>query len=310
MMAASLELAHDLRERGVAQVTCDVSLATLTTLRVGGPADVLAVAEHDRDLAVIGEVCRLRGLPWLVVGRGSNLLISDTGWRGVAIMLGRGYRGIEVAASLDTVTAHIGAAEPLPAAVTRLAEYGAAGFAWASAVPGTLGGAVRMNAGAHGGELGEHIVDVDLVRLDTGVRETWLGDALSFGYRRSGVPFDGVVVRAQLTFDRQHPDVVARQLTEIRQWRREHQPLRYPNCGSVFTNPPGDSAGRLIEAAGLKGLRVGRAQVSERHANFIVTSPGATAHDVAQLIATVQDRVAAQCGVELQTEVVMVGAAS
>ncbi|HSK22359.1 MAG TPA: UDP-N-acetylmuramate dehydrogenase [Egicoccus sp.] len=296
-------LVEGLRARVVGELRPDAPLAELTTLRVGGRARVLVVAERDGDLAAVGEACRAHRVPWAVVGRGSNLLVADRGWPGVAVQLGRGFRGVELRG--DTVRA--GAAEPLPALAARVADAGLAGFAWAAAVPGTLGGAVRMNAGAHDGQMADHLVEVDVVRLSSGTRETWPLDALGLTYRHSALPDDAVVVDATL---RLRPGAAAQlraEIAEIRAWRREHQPLNEPNCGSVFTNPPGDSAGRLVEAVGGKGLSVGGAHVSDRHANFFVTRPGATAADVRQLLLEVRARVAEQFGVWLRPEVIMLG---
>jgi UDP-N-acetylmuramate dehydrogenase len=282
------------------------SLAELTTLRVGGPARVLVTAEQDGDLAAVGAVCTARGLPWLVVGRGSNLLVADDGWPGVAITLGRGYRGVEI----DGTRARLGAAEPLPTVAMQLADAGLGGAAWAAGVPGTVGGAIRMNAGAHGAEVADHLVEVELVRLRSGTRETWPAAACGLSYRASDLPDDAVVVAATWELDPADRDTVRAEIREVRDWRRDHQPIREPNCGSVFANPPGDSAGRLIEDVGAKGLRIGGAQISEMHANFIVTRPGARAADVVALIAEVQDRVEATHGVRLRAEVVVVGGAS
>jgi UDP-N-acetylmuramate dehydrogenase len=287
----------------VGEVREGTALAELTTLRVGGPARALVIAERDEDLAAVGRVCRDHGLDWLVVGRGSNLLVADEGWSGVAIQLGRGFRGLET----DGELVRAGAAEPLPALAVRLAGKGFADISWASAVPGTLGGGVRMNAGAHGGELSDHLVDVDVVRLSSGVRETWPAEVLGLSYRHSELPEDAVVVAATLRLPRGDEEQLRAEIREIRAWRREHQPINEPNCGSVFTNPPGDSAGRLVDAVGGKELAVGGARVSERHANFIVTSPGARAADVRELIATLQRRVEEEHGVRLRPEVVMVG---
>jgi UDP-N-acetylmuramate dehydrogenase len=280
------------------------SLAELTTLRVGGPARMLVTAEQDVDLAAVGAVCVAHGLPWLVVGRGSNLLVADEGWPGIAVTLGRGYRGVEIAGT----RAWLGAAEPLPTVAVRLADAGLGGAAWAAGVPGTVGGGVRMNAGAHGGEVADHLVEIDLVRLRSGTRETWPAAACGLSYRASELPDDAVIVSATWELAPADRDTVRAEIREVRDWRRAHQPLREPNCGSVFANPPGDSAGRLIEAVGAKGLRVGGAEISTKHANFIVTSPGASAQDVATLIATVQDRVVEAHGIRLRAEVVVAGA--
>lgn len=292
-----------LSDAGVSGVQADASLAQLTTLRVGGRARVLVVAERDEDLAAVGAVCGEYGLPWAIVGRGSNLLVADDGWPGIAIQLGRGFRGVEVA---DTVV-RAGAAEPLPALAVKVADASLAGFAWACAVPGTLGGAVRMNAGAHGGEMADHLFEVEVVRLRTGTRETWPVATLGLSYRSSQLPDDAVVVGATLSLAPGDRDQTRAEIDEIRQWRRTHQPLNEPNCGSVFTNPLGDSAGRLIDVSGAKGLTVGGASVSSRHANFIVTRPGATAADVEQLIAQIQAQVETATGARLYPEVQRLG---
>lgn len=296
------------------EVVAGASLAEFTTLRVGGRARVLVVADRDGDLAAVGRACAEEGVGHLVVGRGSNLLVSDRGWPGVALQLGRGFRGVEVPAPTGgtrvapgPVTVRAGAAEPLPSLAVRLADAGLAGFAWASAVPGTLGGAVRMNAGAHGAELADHLAEVELVRLSSGTRETWPAGLLELAYRRSELPSDAVVVAATLRFERGTPAALRAEIDEIRAWRRRHQPLNEPNCGSVFTNPPGDAAGRLVEATGLKGQRIGGAAISERHANFIVTRPGACAADVFALIELVRARVAATQGIDLVPELTLVG---
>lgn len=296
-------LVAELRNACRGEVSGDASLAELTTLRVGGKARVLVVAERDEDLAAVGRSCLAHGLPWTVVGRGSNLLVSDTGWPGVAVRLGRGFRGVSYEGDL----VRAGAAEPLPVLAVGVADAGYTGFAWAAAVPGTLGGAVRMNAGAHGGEMGDHLVEVELVRLRSGVRETWPVATLGLSYRHSQLPDDAVVVAATLRLERGDAAETRTEIDHIRAWRREHQPLNEPNCGSVFTNPADDSAGRLIEAAGAKGLRVGGAAVSERHANFIVTRPGASAADVFSLITRLREIVREQAGVELRPEVTLLG---
>lgn len=296
------ELVEDLRAAGM-DVRADAPLGPLTTLRVGGSARALVVASTDEDLATVGRVCAIRGVRWAIIGRGSNLIVADSGWPGVVIVLGRGFREVLI----DGTRVVAGAAQALPAVAARVAEAGLTGFAWASAVPGTIGGAVRMNAGAHGGQMADVLDTVDVVRLVNGARETWPVDALGLGYRRSGLPDDAVVVSATITLAHAHPTRVSAEIAEIRAWRRAHQPVNEPSCGSVFVNPPGDSAGRLIETAGAKGWRSGGAQVSEQHANFVVTRPGATATDVLTLIDRVRTRVEEQFGVDLRTEVVVLG---
>ena len=302
------DLAAPLRAAGVADVRTGAPLAELTTLRVGGPAAALVVAERDEDLAAVGAVCREAGRPWLVVGRGSNLLVADAGWPGVAVVLGRGFRGIELHTTAEGGVAVLGGAEPLPTVAMRLADAGLAGAAWAAGVPGTVGGAVRMNAGAHGGQGADHLGVVDLVRLRSGSREQWPAAACGLSYRHSELPDDAVVVGATWQLAAGDRDAIRAEVREVRDWRRVHQPINEPNCGSVFTNPPGDSAGRLVEAVGAKGLRVGGAEVSTRHANFIVTRSGATAADVVALIVELRRRVEEATGIRLRPEVMVAGA--
>jgi len=293
----------ELEQRCSGRVLAAAPLATQTTLKVGGPARVLVTVEDDRDLTAVAQVCRAHELPWAVVGRGSNLLVADSGWPGVAITLGRGFRGLDI----DEGRIVAGAAEPLPSLAVRCADAGYGGFAWACAVPGTLGGAVRMNAGAHGADMASHLTEVEVFRLSTATRELWPVDALGLTYRHSELPDDAVVVRATMVLEPADAAEVRAEIASIRTWRRAHQPLNEPNCGSVFTNPPGDSAGRLIDTAGCKGQVVGGAEVSTRHANFIVTRPGATASDVATLIALVIVEVERVHGVVLRPEVRRLG---
>jgi len=286
------------------RVLAEASLAALTTLRVGGAARVLVTAERDADLEAVSAVCHRHGLPWAVIGRGSNLLVADAGWPGVAVVLGRGFRGLDIAGSRVVA----GAAEPLPSLAVRIADAGLGGFAWACAVPGTLGGAVRMNAGAHGGDMASHLTEVEVFRLSSATREQWPLAALGLRYRHSELPDDAVVLAATMSLAPAKPAEIRSEIDSIRAWRRAHQPLNEPNCGSVFTNPPGDSAGRLIDTAGCKGHTIGGASVSQRHANFIVTRPGATATDVATLIAEVIAAVERIHGITLHPEVRRLGA--
>jgi UDP-N-acetylmuramate dehydrogenase len=287
-----------------ARISAGAGLSAYTTLRVGGPAAALVRAETPADLRAIARVTRALGAPWLVIGKGSNLLIADDGWPGVAVVLGRGLRGVEISGT--TVLA--GAAEPMPALSRRVARDGLGGLAFGVAIPGTLGGAVRMNAGAHGGEICDVLEWADVARMDADAAiERWDVEHLAFSYRHSNLASDAIVVRAQLRLEAMDADRIAADMAEMRQWRREHQPINEPSCGSVFANPPGDSAGRLIEAAGLKGLKVGGAQVSRRHANFITVRPGAQAADVHEIIRTAQRRVREVHGVALRTEVVLAG---
>jgi len=297
-------LAARLRARVRGAVRVGEPLGPLTTLRVGGPAAVLVRAETPADLAGVAQVCAEAGRPWLVVGRGSNLLVADSGWPGVAVALGRGFRGVRV----DGTEVEAGAAEPMPVLATTVARHDLGGLAFGVAIPGSLGGAVRMNAGAMGHELREVLLDAEVARLGDGGRlERLDADRIGMRYRHTDLPADAVVVRARLRLRHADRAALAEEMAAFKRWRREHQPVNEPSCGSVFVNPPGDSAGRLIDTAGLKGHRVGGAEVSHKHANFITVSPSATAGDVARVITDVRRAVAAHHGVDLRPEVVLAG---
>ena len=297
-------VAAALRTAVAGQVDTDVALAPHTTLKVGGPAAVFVTAAEVGDIAAVADVCADAGVGWLILGRGSNLLVSDAGWDGVVVRLGRAFRGVDVDG--DLVVA--GGAEPMPALAHTVARHGLGGLAYGVAIPGTVGGAVRMNAGAHGQETEEILAWVDVARLaDGGRRERLPAAALQMTYRHTELPEDAVVVRAGFRLAEAADDRLAEDMKDMQRWRREHQPLGQPSCGSVFRNPEGDSAGRLIESAGLKGHRIGGAQVSDQHANFIVADPGTRADDVFGLIRLLQTQVQRTFGVVLVPEVVMVG---
>lgn len=298
-----------LRKQIEGNVEHDVSLAGLTTLKVGGPARTLVRAESVGDLQAVAAVCTDMALPWLVIGRGSNMLIADDGWPGVAISLGRGLRGVTVEPGEGPGQRNVilGAAEPMPVLANTLQRQLLGGMAFAVAIPGTVGGAVRMNAGAHGGQMADVLVWAQTVRMTSGSVERFTAEQLQMTYRQTALPADAVVTGAGVSLRVADAETLATDMAEMRQWRRDHQPINEPSCGSVFRNPPGDSAGRLIETVGLKGFRVGKAQVSHKHANFITVSPGATAADVHAIIRHAQQRVQRVHGLLLHPEVVIVG---
>lgn len=292
-------------EEGVSgEVLAAEPLADHTTIKVGGPAAALVRAETVADLAAVAGVCATHQRPFLILGQGSNLVVADRGWPGVVVTLGRGFRGVAV----EGTTVVAGGAERMPALAAAVARAGLGGLAFGVAIPGSLGGAVRMNAGAHGGEMADVLVWVEVARLAAGGGVQRLSAAdLGLRYRTTDLPGDAVVVRAGLRLEPGDADTLREEMAEMKQWRRRSQPINSPSCGSVFANPEGDSAGRLIEASGMKGFRVGGAQVSPVHANFITVEPGATAADVHAVLTRVRATVAEQQGVELRTEVVLVG---
>jgi UDP-N-acetylmuramate dehydrogenase len=301
-----LDVCADLLRAAVGdRLTCDVPLGPRTTYRVGGAAALFLEAASESDLVAAAAAVAASGVPVLVVGKGSNLLVADRGFAGLAIVLGDAFAEIGV----DGTTVRAGAAAALPVVARRTVAAGLTGFEWAVGVPGSIGGAVRMNAGGHGSELVECLARVRVVDLaageDGGVRTVAPAD-LDLGYRRSNLTATTVVVDASLALASGDREAGERELAEIVRWRRDNQPGG-PNAGSVFTNPPGDAAGRLVEAAGAKGLRLGTAAVSEKHANFIQADPGGRADDVHALMLEVRRRVADRFGIELRTETILVG---
>ena len=197
---------------------------------------------------------------------------------------------------------------PLPALSGVALRHALAGLSFGVAIPATVGGAIRMNAGAHGHSMSDVVTSIEVVRLGDGSASSIAGADAGLSYRRSGLPEDAVVTGVTATLEPGDPVAIRAEMDAARDWRRRTQPLAEPNCGSVFKNPPGDHAARLIEGAGLKGRRVGGAQVSTKHANFIVADPGARADDVLALIRVVQGEVEAEAGVRLEPEVHLVGA--
>ena len=278
-------------------------LAPLTTFRIGGPAALFLEPESEADIVAVSEAVRESGVPVAILGKGSNVLVADAGFDGVVLRLGRTYRWS--ARDGDRLTA--GGATPLPALAGVALAHELTGLEFGVAIPASMGGAVMMNAGAHGGELADVLESVDAFALSEGAARRLPAPEAGFSYRRSAFAPNTVVVGATVRLSPGEPSEIRARMDEAREWRRRTQPLAEPNCGSVFTNPPGDHAARLIDEAGGKGLRVGLASVSAKHANFIVVADGATAADVVTLIALIQDQVAERSGVRLEPEVRIIG---
>lgn len=279
-------------------------LAAYTTMRVGGPADYLAVAQTTAEVVALVKAAVSLRLPWRIIGRGSNLLVADRGVRGLVIRNTANRLQPKGDGTLVRADAGLSCAN----LANKTGKLGLAGAEFLVAVPGTLGGAVVQNAGAHGVEMVNVLTRVDYMGPDGELR-SFAVEELALAYRTSRFkdpPRDKAVLGAVLQLSRAEPDVVAAKIAEIRTWRAEHQPGE-PSAGSIFANPPGDYAGRLIDAAGLKGLRMGGAQVSPVHANFIVNTGAATAADVAGLIERAQLAVKEQFGIELEAEVERIG---
>jgi UDP-N-acetylmuramate dehydrogenase len=280
-------------------------IAPLTTFRIGGPAALFVEAQGDEALAAVREAADAADVPLAVIGKGSNMLVSDDGFPGIVVRLGRGFRW----AGRDGNRLSAGGAMPLPAMAGVAMRHRLSGLEFGVAIPASLGGAVKMNAGAHGRSMSDVVDRVEVFPLTgSGPRRSLDPSEAGFAYRRSRLPAASIVVGATVRLQPGTEDEIRAHMEEARGWRRRTQPLAEPNCGSVFKNPNGDHAARLVESAGAKGLRVGGAHVSEKHANFIVADPGATASDVWDLIQQVRSRVEDHAGVRLETEVELMGA--
>lgn len=289
-------------ERGM--IAPDNNLARLTTYKFGGPARYYAEPESESELLELARAIAEASLRVLVLGRGSNLVIADAGFNGVVIRLGGSFGGIAID---DAGRVLAGAAAPLASIARFGIESGRGGLEFFIGIPGSVGGAVRMNAGCHGSETGEFLETarvVDLVQSTVGERTP---ADLELGYRSSNLAATDVVVAATFRTTPSDPVAVRDRIREITVWRREHQPGGTYNAGSVFKNPPGDSAGRLIDALGLKGFRVGQVSVSDRHANFFVADEGALAQDLYDLVWAVRRRVGEARNVWLEPEIQFVG---
>ena len=285
------------------RVRTAVRLAPFTTFRIGGPAALFLEPESEADLRGAGEALGETDLPYAVLGKGSNVLIADDGFPGLVIRLGRAFRW----SARDGRRLRGGAAMALPAFAGVALAHGLSGLEFGVAIPGSVGGAVKMNAGAHGSELADVLEVVEVFEFGSGSARTVPAREAGFGYRRSELPAGGVVVAATVELTPAEPDEVRGRMDHAREWRRRTQPLAESNCGSVFKNPPGETAGKLIDGAGGKGLAVGGASVSTKHANFIVTTDDARAADVLELIRAVQHLVESRTGVRLEPEVHLLG---
>ena len=290
-------------ELGLA-LQADAPLAPLTTLRVGGPADRLAAPATVDGLVSMVEAALDAGVPYFILGKGSDLVIADAGVRGLVIRPRAGEAAIEG----TRLRAEAGAS--MTGLAKRCAREGLAGFDWAISIPGSFGGAIWANAGAHGGEMADVVMEVEVFDPGDRARHRLAHDDCAFGYRESRFKHGAeVVLNGELALRPGDPAEIIALVDGHQAHRKATQPLADQNAGSVFRNPPGDHAGRLVEAAGLKGHRIGTAQVSELHANFIITDRGAgRAADVRALGDHVRATVAHRFGVELQYEIAFVGA--
>lgn len=293
---------EEINKTGI-QFGCPMS--QYTTFRVGGPAEALCFVRELKDLIGMVSYLAKEQIPYLVVGRGSNLLVSDDGFLGVALILQEELANVEQNGKNDKVVVAGGGLT-----LFDLLDYckgkGLGGLEFLAGIPGTAGGAVAMNAGAWGYEVGGMVQQVQLV-TSKGEIKTWGQSRLKFTYRALSIPKGAIIIRVKFELNRERSEIVIEKVSDYLKKRHETQPSGYHSGGSVFKNPPGDYAGRLIEKTGLKGKKIGGAMISPKHANFIVNTGGAKAADILGLMDLIQRKVKEQSGVELEPEIRMIG---
>lgn len=300
----------DIKQALSALFTCEKSRLILsepmslhTTFRIGGPARFFAVPGDERDLAALIRLCGERDFPWAILGNGSNLLVDDEGYGGLVISLAENWGGCVQEGNC----LRVGAGLLLPRAARAALAASLSGMEFASGIPGTIGGALTMNAGAYGREMKDVVRSVRVMARDGQIR-VLDREELGLGYRTSRIPKEGyVVLEALLELAPGDPEAIRETMEDLSARRKEKQPLEYPSAGSTFKRPEGHFAGKLIEEAGLKGYRIGGAQVSEKHCGFVINRDNATAADVLALCAYVEKRVEETSGVKLEMEVKRLG---
>ena len=294
------QLVNELIEANVGRVLVNEPLARYTTMKIGGPADILIVPKHIAGIEKTLQLVKKYKTKWTVIGRGSNLLVSDLGIEGVVIRLGEGLDHLEV----EKHRVRVGGGYPLIKLSTLLSRQGLAGLEFASGIPGSVGGAVYMNAGAHKSELSRALILFENGTID------WLRHGeMEFSYRTSILQTKrpGIVLEAEFQLQLGEREGIVSVMQKNKDYRRETQPWNHPCAGSVFRNPTPYFAGDLIEKAGLRGYQIGGAQISEMHGNFIINTGGASAQDVLSLIALVKQTIKDKFSVEMHTEVEIIG---
>ena len=297
------QLIKKLKEIPDIAVLTQAPMKDYTSFQIGGPAEVLVQPETVESLCDCAKILQQSGIKPTVIGAGSNLVVSDRGIAGVVLRLAKPMSRITVEDNILTAEAGVSLAQLAATAQ----KAGLSGLEFASGIPGTLGGAVFMNAGAYGGEMKDVVIETDFLAED-GSLKTLAGDAHQFAYRKSA--FSGtscIILRSRLHLSPGDPDTIRETMRELNSRRKEKQPLNYPSAGSFFKRPEGHFAGKLLEDAGLKGLSCGGAQISEKHAGFMINTGGATAQDVCALMNRVQKIVYEQFGVSLEPEVRFLG---
>jgi UDP-N-acetylmuramate dehydrogenase len=290
----------DLADAG--EILTMVPIATLTTYKVGGPARFFLKAETEAQL--LATAASLGDEPLLVLGRGSNLIVSDDGFPGLVVHLGPGFHQTEFG---EDGTVNSGAATPMPALARTCARAGRGGLEFLIGIPGSVGGGVRMNAGCHGSETKDWLASARVIDMRSGEVTDRKPVDLDMAYRYTNLVADEVVTSAVYTTEAREPVEIEEIMRAVVRWRRDHQPGGTLNAGSIFKNPPGDSAGRIIDSLGLKGTSVGGARVSDKHANFFIADEGVKAQDVYDLVWAIRRRVGGELNIWLQPEVKFAG---
>ncbi|EEL63653.1 UDP-N-acetylenolpyruvoylglucosamine reductase [Bacillus cereus] len=298
------QLVNELIEADVGRVLVNEPLARYTTMKIGGPADILIVPKHVAGIEKTLQLVKQYKTKWTVIGRGSNLLVSDQGIEGVVIRLGEGLDHLEV----EKHKVRVGSGYPLIKLSTLLSRQGLAGLEFASGIPGSVGGAVYMNAGAHKSDISS-VLSKALILFEDGTIAWLTNKELEFSYRSSVLQTKrpGIVLEAEFQLQVGKREEIVRSMQNNKDYRRETQPWNHPCAGSIFRNPIPHFAGDLVEKAGLRGYRIGGAQISEMHGNFIVNTGGASAQDVLSLIELIKHTIKDKFDVDMHTEVEIIG---
>ncbi|ALZ60305.1 UDP-N-acetylenolpyruvoylglucosamine reductase [Bacillus cereus] len=298
------QLVNELIEADVGRVLVNEPLARYTTMKIGGPADILIVPKHVAGIEKTLQLVKQYKTKWTVIGRGSNLLVSDQGIEGVVIRLGEGLDHLEV----EKHKVRVGSGYPLIKLSTLLSRQGLAGLEFASGIPGSVGGAVYMNAGAHKSDISS-VLSKALILFEDGAIDWLTNKELEFSYRASVLQTKrpGIVLEAVFQLQAGKREEIVRSMQNNKDYRRETQPWNHPCAGSVFRNPIPHFAGDLVEKAGLRGYRIGGAQISKMHGNFIVNTGGASAQDVLSLIELIKHTIKDKFDVDMHTEVEIIG---
>ncbi|WP_144614607.1 UDP-N-acetylmuramate dehydrogenase [Bacillus cereus] len=298
------QLVNELIEANVGRVLVNEPLARYTTMKIGGPADILIVPKHVAGIEKTLQLVKKYKTEWTVIGRGSNLLVSDLGIEGVVIRLGEGLDHLEV----EKHRVRVGGGYPLIKLSTLLSRQGLSGLEFASGIPGSVGGAVYMNAGAHKSDI-SNILSKALILFENGTLDWLMHEEMEFSYRTSVLQTKrpGIVLEAEFQLQVGEREEIVSVMQKNKDYRRETQPWNHPCAGSIFRNPIPYFAGDLIEKAGLRGYQIGGAQISEMHGNFIINTGGASAQNVLSLIALIKQTIKDKFGVEMHTEVEIIG---